>query len=115
MVGDKDKIVIINGLKGRYTSLGAKKKRGIKDPYALIPLKWLDKLPPSSDNIKFISILWFLNGLNRGDWFRLKPKICKSNNISQRQKTRLLALLEKSGCIVVERQPGKAVRIKMIS
>lgn len=104
----------INGIACRRIETGAGRKiQNREKRYGAIPLAWLKNLPGDSGKAKVITILWFLNAVQGGGWFSLSGKICREYGISASQRFKILASLEKSGHIELQRSPGKSTMIRL--
>lgn len=90
---------------------GIQKRQG---RWARIPLPWLMDLPGECGKIKVIAVLWFLDAVTSGEWFSLSGKICRKYGISAGQRFKILASLERSGHVELQRAPGKSTKIQLI-
>jgi len=105
----------INGIACRTIETGIGRKVQNKGKrYGAIPLSWLKDLPGDSGKTKVVTILWFLNAVKGGGWFSIDGQIRKEYGISPSQKIKILRSLEKSGHVKLWRQPGKAIKIRVI-
>ncbi len=105
---------IINGIECKKISIDSKSSKSAQSRHAIVPLDWLQGLPPRSSIAKVVCLLWAYGAMSRKDWFTISNKIFSRYDISTNRKNRILQSLADSGCIELRSSTGKSYQIRIL-
>lgn len=105
---------IVNGIECREINIDGKSPTSTKKRHAIVPLEWLQGLPPRSGMTKVCCLLWAYGVMSKKTWFTVSNKIFSQYNISAARKNVILQILADCGCIELRTSPGKAYQIRIL-
>jgi hypothetical protein len=105
---------LIDGIECRKISIDNKSPTSAKRLHAIVPLEWLQELPPRSGMAKVCCLLWAYGVMSKRTWFTVSNRIFSKYNISAARKNTILQSLVECGCIELRTSPGKAYQIRIV-